>query len=110
MMVMVLMGGSDCGIHLNVIKAARDPAEESWNNINTINDVVRFIFTSKKITISAVRGNAGAGGAMMVLASDFAVAREGSLLNPHYKKMQLYGSEYHTYIFPSKARGIGKGQ
>ena len=100
-MVMVLMGSNDVfsnGIHLIVIKAARDPAEESWNNINVINDVVRCIFTSEKITISAVRGNAAAGGAMMVLASDFAFAREESLLNPHHKKMILYGSEYHTYF------------
>ena len=103
--VMVLMGGNDMfsnGIHLNVIEAAQDPAEESWNNINAINDVVRCIFTSKKITISAVRGNAGAGGAMMALASDFAFAREGSVLNPHYKKMKLYGSEYHTYFLPRR--------
>lgn len=103
--VMVLMGGNDMfsnGIHLNVIEAAQDPAEESWNNINAINDVVRCIFTSKKITISAVRGNAGAGGAMMALASDFVFAREGSVLNPHYKKMKLYGSEYHTYFLPKR--------
>ena len=103
--VMVLMGGSDVfsnGIHLNVIEAAQNPADESWNNINAINDVVRCIFTSKKITVSALRGNAGAGGAMMALASDLAFAREGSVLNPHYKKMKLYGSEYHTHFLPKR--------
>ena len=101
MMVMVLMGGNDVfsnGIYLNVIKAARNPAEESWNNINAINNVARCIFTIKKITISAVRGNVAAGGAMMALASGFAFAREGSLLNPHYTKMKLYCSQYHTYF------------
>lgn len=103
--VMVLMGGNDMfsnGIHLNVIEAAQDPAQESWKNINAINDVVRCIFTSKKITFSALRGNAGAGGAMMALASDFAFAREGVVLNPHYKLMKLYGSEYHTYFLPKR--------
>ncbi|XP_078379709.1 hydrogenase maturation factor HoxX-like [Oculina patagonica] len=103
--VIVLMGGSDMfsnGIHLNVIEAAEDPAQESWMNINAINDVVRCIFTSKKITFSALRGNAGAGGAMMALASDFAFARDGVVLNPHYKQMKLYGSEYHTYFLPKR--------
>lgn len=103
--VMVLIGGNDVfsnGIHLNVIEAAQDPADEAWNNINAINDVVRCIFTSKKITLSALRGNAGAGGAMMALASDFAFARDGAVLNPHYKKMKLYGSEYHTYFLPKR--------
>ncbi|RMX58263.1 hypothetical protein pdam_00000240 [Pocillopora damicornis] len=103
--VMVLMGGRDVfsnGIHLNVIEAAEDPVEESWKNINAINDVVRCIFTSKKITVSALRGNAGAGGAMMALASDFAFARDGVVLNPHYKLMKLYGSEYHTYFLPKR--------
>ena len=103
--VMVLMGGNDTfsnGIHLNVIEAARNPPEESWKNINAINDVVQCIFTSKKITLSALRGNAGAGGVMMALASDFAYAREGCVLNPHYKRMKLYGSEYHTHFLPMR--------
>ena len=103
--VMVLMGGRDVfsnGIHLNVIEAADDPVQESWRNINAINDVVRCIFSSRKITISALRGNAGAGGAMLALASDFAFARDGVVLNPHYKLMKLYGSEYHTYFLPKR--------
>lgn len=103
--VMVLMGGRDVfsnGIHLNVIEAADDPVQESWKNINAINDVVRCIFSSRKITISALRGNAGAGGAMLALASDFAFARDGVVLNPHYKLMKLYGSEYHTYLLPKR--------
>ena len=39
---------------------------------------------------------------MMALASDFAFAREGVVLNPHYKLMKLYGSEYHTYFLPKR--------
>ena len=103
--VIVLMGSRDMfsnGIHLNIIEAAEDPAHESWKNINAINDVVRCIFISKKVTFSALRGNAGAGGAMMALASDFAFARDGVVLNPHYRLMKLYGSEYHTYFLPKR--------
>ena len=36
------MGGPDFwsnGIHLNVIEAAGGPADESWRNINAIDDV-----------------------------------------------------------------------
>lgn len=87
MMVMVLMGGNDCGIYLNVIKVVWDLVEELWNNINIINDVVCFIFISKKIIILVVCGNVGVGGVMMVLVSDFVVVWEGFLLNFYYKKM-----------------------
>ncbi len=41
--VIVLGGPRDLfanGIHLNVIEAADDPAEESWRNINAIDDLV----------------------------------------------------------------------
>ena len=44
--VIVLMGGADFwsnGIHLNVIEAAGNPAEESWYNLHAIDDVVRDI-------------------------------------------------------------------
>src|SRR3954463_10970762 len=44
--VIVLMGGPDFfsnGIHLNVIEAAPDPAEESWYNLHAIDDVVREV-------------------------------------------------------------------
>ena len=45
-----------------------------------------------KITISAIQANAGAGGVYLGLATDFSFAKEGIILNPHYKKMGLYGS------------------
>ena len=44
--VIVLMGGLDFfsnGIHLNVIEAAEDPAQESWANLQAIDDVVREV-------------------------------------------------------------------
>ncbi|WP_245671879.1 enoyl-CoA hydratase-related protein [Desulfuribacillus stibiiarsenatis] len=104
--VLVLLGGQDFwsnGIHLNVIEASPHPGHESWRNINAIDDLVRdIILTDSKIVISALQGNAAAGGVIMALASDYVFARDGIILNPHYKKMGLYGSEYWTYLLPSR--------
>ena len=44
--VIALMGGPDFwsnGIHLNLIEASAHPADESWANINAMNDLVREI-------------------------------------------------------------------
>lgn len=101
----VLMGGHNYfsnGIHLNVIEHAPDSFAESWKNINAINDVIKRIFMMPKLTISAVQGNAGAGGCMMALASDYVWCREGVVTNPHYKSMHLFGSEYHTYFLKAR--------
>jgi putative two-component system hydrogenase maturation factor HypX/HoxX len=104
--VLVLIGGSDFwsnGIHLNVIEAAENPANESWRNINAINDFVHEVLTTEgKLTVSAVWGGCGAGGAMAILAADKVWAREGVIFNPHYKTMGLYGSEYWTYSLPKR--------
>src|SRR5690606_33284723 len=105
----VYMGGEDFwsnGIHLNCIEAAEDPAKESWRNINAINNVVKEIIDSpKQMTIAALRNNAGAGGAIMALACDEVIIRDGVVLNPHYKSMGLYGSEYWTYLLPRRIGG-----
>jgi putative two-component system protein, hydrogenase maturation factor HypX/HoxX len=108
--VIVLLGGRDFfsnGIHLNVIEAADDPALESWRNINAIDDLIYEILnTMSHFVIAGLRGNAGAGGAMLPLAADYVYARKGVVLNPHYKTMGgLYGSEYWTYTLP---RRVGK--
>jgi putative two-component system hydrogenase maturation factor HypX/HoxX len=104
--VIVLMGGADFwsnGIHLNLIEAAANPAEESWRNINAMNDLVQAILTTMThVTIAAMQGNAAAGGVMLALAADFVYARDGIVLNPHYKRMGLYGSEYWTYSLPKR--------
>jgi putative two-component system protein, hydrogenase maturation factor HypX/HoxX len=104
--VLVLMGGGDFwsnGIHLNVIEAAADPAAESWANINAIDDVVlELINSDSMLTIAAMWGGAGAGGVMMPLAADYVWARQGLVLNPHYKTMGLFGSEYWTYLLPRR--------
>jgi putative two-component system hydrogenase maturation factor HypX/HoxX len=103
----VLMGGEECwsnGIHLNHIEVADSPADESWLNINAIDDLIHQIITTlDKLTISGVAGSAGAGGAIMALAADRVFAREGVIFNPHYKNMgELYGSEYWTYLLPKR--------
>ena len=105
--VIVLAGGADFwsnGIHLNLIEAAEHPAEESWRNINAMNDLVReIVLTDRQLTIAALAGNAGAGGVFLALAADRVYARDGVILNPHYKGMgNLYGSEYWTYLLPRR--------
>ena len=105
--VIVLEGGGDFwsnGIHLNLIEAADHPAEESWRNINAMDDLVREIVeTPGQMTIAAMQGNAGAGGVFLALAADRVCVRDGAILNPHYKGMgNLYGSEYWTYLLPRR--------
>jgi putative two-component system protein, hydrogenase maturation factor HypX/HoxX len=105
--VIVLAGGSDFfsnGIHLNVIEAAQDPGEESWWNLHAIDDVVREVIeTDSHITISALAGDAAAGGVPFAMAADHVVAREDVVLNPYYQHMGgLYGSEYFTYLMPRR--------
>ncbi|HSD97787.1 MAG TPA: hydrogenase maturation protein [Sulfuricaulis sp.] len=108
--VIVLMGGPDFwsnGIHLNCIEAADSPADESWRNINAMDDLAQAIIkTDSHLTIAALQGNTAAGGVFLALAADRLYAREGVVLNPHYKNMgNLYGSEYWSYLLPKR---IGK--
>jgi len=103
----VLAGGLDFfsnGIHLNVIEAAANQGEESWYNLHAIDDVVREILeTDSHITISALSGDAAAGGVPFAAAADHVVAREDVVLNPYYQHMGgLYGSEYWTYLLPRR--------
>ncbi len=101
--IVVLEGGDDFwsnGIHLNVIEAASSPADESWHNINAMNDLAEAIIrTDSHLTVAAVRGNSGAGGVFLARACDRVWLRKAVILNPHYKDMgNLYGSEYWTYL------------
>ncbi|XP_078666837.1 hydrogenase maturation factor HoxX-like [Branchiostoma floridae x Branchiostoma belcheri] len=104
--VVALMGGYNFfsnGIHLNVIESSECAAAESWANITAIDDVVKAIFRLRnKVTVSVLQGNAGAGGVMMALAADRLVGHAGVVLNPHYAKMALFGSEYWTYSLPQR--------
>lgn len=105
--VIVLMGGRDFwsnGLDLNTIEAAASPADESWLNINAMDDLAEAIIsTTDKLTIAAMQGNAGAGGVFLALAADEVYARRGIVLNPHYQNMgNLFGSEYWTYLLPRR--------
>lgn len=105
--VIVLAGGIDYfsnGIHLNLIEAAEDPASESWRNLNAIDDLVRDIIeTDSHLVVSALAGDAAAGGVPLALAADYVIAREDVVLNPYYRHMGgLYGSEYWTYLLPRR--------
>ncbi|AWI27508.1 hydrogenase maturation protein [Streptomyces sp. ICN441] len=94
------------GIHLNVIEAAADPAAESWANINAMDDLVEAVLTTTdRLVVAAVGGNAAAGGVMLALAADEVWCRAGAVLNPHYRLMGLYGSEYWTYSLPRRVGG-----
>ncbi|WP_435611927.1 enoyl-CoA hydratase-related protein [Streptomyces sp. bgisy159] len=109
--VLVLGGGRDFfsnGIHLNVIEAAADPAGESWTNLNAMDDLAEAVLrTTDRLVVAALGGNAAAGGAMLALAADEVWCRAGVVLNPHYRRMGLYGSELWTYSLP---RRVGEAE
>jgi len=113
--VIVLMGSRDFwsnGVHLNLIEAAdgeNSPADESWANINAIDDLAEAIIrTESHLTVAAVQGNCGAGGCFLARAADLVWMRDGALMNPHYKNMgNLYGSEYWTYLLPPRVGADG---
>ncbi|MEU0570467.1 enoyl-CoA hydratase-related protein [Nonomuraea sp. NPDC005983] len=103
--VLVVRGGEvfSNGIHLNVIQAARHPELEAWMNINAINQVCREVIRcTDQLVVTSVGGNAGAGGVMMGLGADRVLMREGVVLNPHYRTMGLFGSEFWTYVLPRR--------
>lgn len=104
---LIVLGGErdffSNGIHLHVIEAAADPAQESWENINAMDDLVEAVLTTTdRLVVAALPGNAAAGGAMLALAADEVWCRAGAVLNPHYRLMGLYGSEYWTYSLPRR--------
>ena len=103
--VIVLEGGDDFwsnGIHLNIIEAAPSAADESWRNINAMDDLAeKIIKTTTHLTVAAMGANAGAGGVFLARACDCVWLIETAILNPHYKDMgNLYGSEFWTYLLP----------
>lgn len=105
--VIVLAGGADFwsnGLYLHRIEAADSPADESWRNIQAMDDLCQAIITATShLVIAALNGNAGAGGVFLALGADRIVARQGVVFNPHYKNMgNLYGSEYWTYLLPRR--------
>ncbi|WP_216917948.1 enoyl-CoA hydratase-related protein [Nocardia noduli] len=104
--VLVLRGGVGhfflTGIHLGAIELAQNPALEGWENIKAINRACRALWDCPQVTIAAITGNAGAGGAMLPLAADVVVARRRATLSPAYRPMGLTGSELHTLTLPHR--------
>jgi putative two-component system hydrogenase maturation factor HypX/HoxX len=104
--VLVLVGGMDFfsnGIHLNILEDSQKQGEDGWANINAMNDLIKsIIFADEIVTVASFARNAGAGGVFLGLACDYVVAKEGIVLNPHYKTLGLTGSEYHTYSLPKR--------
>ena len=103
----VLLGQEDFfsnGMNLNTIEASDSPPEESWRNINAMDDLCEAILTTgDKLTVAGMQGNAGAGGVFLAITCDLVFARSGVVLNPHYKNIgNLYGSEYWTYTLPKR--------
>jgi enoyl-CoA hydratase/carnithine racemase len=121
------MGGQyfSNGIALNTIEHAANKAtgpehadrlagDETWANINAIDDVVEFLagdtmparspflvgkqtLCEKGIaTIAFLRGNAAAGGVALAAACDVVYASEDVVINPAYRAMGLHGSELHS--------------
>jgi putative two-component system hydrogenase maturation factor HypX/HoxX len=106
--VLLLRGGQPFsnGLHLGVIDASPNPAAEAWDNIHAIDDVCEQIITCvDQLVVCSVAGHAGAGGVMLALGADRVVVRAAAVLNPHYRTMGLFGSEYWTYVLP---RRVGK--
>ena len=105
--IWVLAGGEDFwsnGIHLGQIEQAESPADESLNNINAMNELVReLIFCKDKYIIAAMGANAAAGGVFLSLSADKIIAKDSVVLNPHYRNMgNLFGSEFWTYLLPRR--------
>ncbi|HIC96882.1 MAG TPA: hydrogenase maturation protein [Aquificaceae bacterium] len=110
----VLFGQEDFfsnGMNLNTIEHAKSPPDESWRNINAMDDLCEEILTAyDKLTVAGMQGNAGAGGVFLALTCDLVFAKSGVVLNPHYKNIgNLYGSEFWTYTLPRRV-GWEKGK
>ena len=104
--VLVLLGGSEFfsnGIHLNIMEDSKKSDEDGWSNIHSMNELVKSILLRDEVlVVSALKRNAGAGGVFLALSADYVVARNGIVLNPHYKTLGLFGSEYWTYTLPKR--------
>lgn len=58
-----------------MIENSEDKQKEAYRNIVAIDDVIKTIVNMKnKVSVAVMRGNAGAGGAMLAAACDIAVA------------------------------------
>ena len=93
---------------LTVPEIGPTPPLQQLRRQDDLDLIFEILNTMSHLVVAGLRGNAGAGGAMLALAADHIYARSGIVLNPHYRKMgNLYGSEYWTYTLP---RRVGETQ
>lgn len=55
------------------------------------------------ITISAIQSNAAAGGLALATCCDIVLCSANAVLNPHYRSVGLFGSEFHRYHWIQRA-------
>ncbi|MDQ7082703.1 MAG: enoyl-CoA hydratase-related protein [Aquificota bacterium] len=83
----ILLGQEDFfsnGMNLNTIEASESPPDESWRNINAIDDVCEAILTTEdKLTVAGMQGNAGAGGVFLALTCDSSCMQGRELYSIH---------------------------
>lgn len=101
----VLQGGRAAfcnGIDLNTIEASPRPACAAYASVQAMQEVSETLTTAPQLTIAALGGPAGAGGALLPLAADVVLARAGVVLNPHHRQMGLSGAALSTYHLPRR--------
>ncbi|MFE9322231.1 enoyl-CoA hydratase-related protein [Nocardia sp. NPDC052278] len=90
------------GLHLGAIECADDPADAAWQNIVALNEVCKELLLCPKLTLVAITGSCGAGGAVMTQAGDVVVAIGRAVLDVHYATMGLRGSELQSLTLPRR--------
>ena len=96
-----------------MIEAAASPADESWRNINAMDDLTLTLIAGHRTASWSRRCRAmPAPAACSWRWPPTSVwARRGVVLNPHYKNMgNLYGSEYWTYLLPRRLKSSHGGR
>ena len=69
-----------------------------------------MLYRRKIVTVSAVRANAAAGGFALATCCDIVIASEQATLNPHYRGVGLFGSEFHTYTWRKRLEKTGDAE
>lgn len=54
------------------------------------------------ITVAAIQANAAAGGLALATCCDIVLCSANAVLNPHYRGVGLFGSEFHRYHWPAR--------
>jgi enoyl-CoA hydratase/carnithine racemase len=91
-----------------VISDSSEPAKRLAQNPKVV-DAFKPLFSGPSlaergiVTVASVRSNVAAGGFAVATAADIVLCSESAVINPHYRGVGLYGSEFHTYSFYERA-------